>query len=561
MVEVLTLDEVTDVPVAEPVEPRYGAAATLLEKAVQAGCSDPQVAYLLAVAHKRQGKTTEARAALRKIARPDANVFLQMGLLSLQEGVVAQAEQEFARAWQMDNQSFAACYNLLMSRLTLGQVEPALELVPNAVALTPSGEQKRTLTLLAELLRYANNRTGTGHPTDLPVFEVDSPLDSLTQADERRLLELAGGLGHIDTAFLLLKTLAGARTGSADAQEAYLECALARARDLMQRSNWTEAMWLLAPLAQERGASRANQAALNTLLGCCAFLTQDHGRAVTHFTTAVRLVPNDPRLHQNLALAYEFSETSSGRGSGSWSNDLMQAEVHWARFLELLDSVSLPVPPDFPRYLEALEFETLVRVAGLFAAKEKWNNVLNYLQRAHKLRPEDPDILERLFHVYNHAKQPNNARKTLDRLRALRPNDPQLDLYEIDLVEVKNLSDIERMLTEIERIMRRYPDDRRVEERAIDMVSKVIPLMGNLCDQLDEQLNEVVSKVKRLPRYQVDWSALREIMRDLTREFQKLRRITGKCMPLVSNEEHKRIVRDLAEHIDRKIDSCRSMGG
>src|SRR5262249_7220810 len=233
--------------------------------------------------------------------RPDANVFLQMGLLSLQEGVVAQAEQEFARAWQLDNKSFAACYNLLMSRLTLGQVEPALELIPQAVELTSSREQKRTLTLLAELLRYAHDRTETGHPTDLPVFDVDSPLDALTQADERRLLELARGLGHIDTVFQLLKTLAGARTGSAAAQEAYLECALAKARDLMHRSSWTEAAWLLAPLAQERWASRANQAALNNLLGCCAFLTQDHGKAVSYFTTAVRQIPNDPRLHQNLA--------------------------------------------------------------------------------------------------------------------------------------------------------------------------------------------------------------------------------------------------------------------
>ena len=80
-------------------------------------------------------------------------------------------------------------------------------------------------------------------------------------------------------------------------------------------------------------------------------------------------------------------------------------------------------------------------------------------------------------------------------------------------------------------------------------------------DQLTEQLNKVVGQVQHLPRYQVDWSALREIMRDLTKEFQKLRRITGKCLPLVSNEEHKRIVRDLAEHIDQKIESCRSMGG
>ena len=39
MVEVLTLDEVVELPVAEPVDARYGAAAALLEKAVAAGKS------------------------------------------------------------------------------------------------------------------------------------------------------------------------------------------------------------------------------------------------------------------------------------------------------------------------------------------------------------------------------------------------------------------------------------------------------------------------------------------------------------------------------------------
>jgi hypothetical protein len=125
---------------------------------------------------------------------------------------------------------------------------------------------------------------------------------------------------------------------------------------------------------------------------------------------------------------------------------------------------------------------------------------------------------------------------------------------------VKNLSDIERMLTEIEHIRRRHPDDHRVEERAVGMVGNVIPLMGNLCDQLTDQLNKVMGQVGNLPRYQVDWSALREIMRDLMKEFQKLRRITGKCLPLVTSDEHKRIVRDLADHIDQKIEACRQMG-
>ena len=51
-----------------------------------------------------------------------------------------------------------------------------------------------------------------------------------------------------------------------------------------------------------------------------------------------------------------------------------------------------------------------------------------------------------------------------------------------------------------------------------------------------------------------------EVMRDLLKEFQKLRRITGKCLPLVSNEEQRRVVRDLSDHIDRKMEACRSMG-
>src|SRR4051794_3296111 len=90
---------------------RYEAAAQALERAVQAGCQDPNVLYLLALAQKRQGKTAEARAALRKVPRPDANVILQMGLLSLQEGNLTQAEGELARAWMMDNTSYEAGYN------------------------------------------------------------------------------------------------------------------------------------------------------------------------------------------------------------------------------------------------------------------------------------------------------------------------------------------------------------------------------------------------------------------------------------------------------------------
>ena len=172
----------------------------------------------------------------------------------------------------------------------------------------------------------------------------------------------------------------------------------------------------------------------------------------------------------------------------------------------------------------------------------------------------DPELIEKVFHFYNNAKRPQDARKALEQLRHLRPKDPQLDLYELDLIEVKGLNDIERLLTDIDQILKRYPGDARVEERAVTMVGNVIPLMGNLCDQLTEQMSKVFDQVRHLPNYQINWSAVREVMRDLMKEFQKLRRIVGKCLPLVTSDDHKRIVRDLADHIDKKMEACRSMG-
>src|SRR5207245_769390 len=106
------------------------------------------------------------------------------------------------------------------------------------------------------------------------------------------------------------------------------------------------------------------------------------------------------------------------------------------------------------------------RLATRYSEKEKWSSALGYVQRAQRLRPEDFDTLERLFHLYNQAKRPQEARRTLEQLRRLRPGDPQLELYELDLVEVKGLNDIERLLTEIDRVLKRHPDDGRVQDRA-----------------------------------------------------------------------------------------------
>ncbi|HEY7312017.1 MAG TPA: tetratricopeptide repeat protein [Gemmataceae bacterium] len=534
------------IPIAEVIQPHYEVAAQLLERAVQAGCQDANVLYMLAMAHKRQGKLNDARNALRKIRNPDANVVLQMGLLSLQENQLVQAEGELARAWEMDPQSYEICYNLLLTRLTLGKVEDCLTLLPNALELAArrpaeAQEDERRFLLVLQALLQACRKGDNNAPQYVPL------LAELTAADEQRLLKVIRSLGQLDTVHTLLKTLTDARPRSTEVREAYLEAVLVKAKELIDRCAWTDAELLLRPMAREKSGSRATQVGLLNLLGCCACMTQDFDSGIKHFASAIKLTPNDARLHQNLALTYELK------------GELPQADPYWNRYFDLLDD-RVPAPPDIPRYTEHLAYESLGRLALRYGEKEKWSNALSYVQRAAHLRPNDPDTLERLFHLYNQAKRPQDARRTLEALRRLRPGEPQYELYELDLIEVKGLNDIEKLLSEIDRILKRHPNDARVEERAVTMVGNVIPLMGNLCDQLTDQMTKVIDQVRNLPNYQINWSAVREVMRDLLREFQKLRRITGKCLPLVSSDEHRRIVRDLADHIDKKMEACRSMG-
>ena len=181
---------------------RFEQAAAFLEQAIAAGCEDANVFYLLALAFKRQGKASEARTALARIASADANVWLQMGILALQQNVgrtgpsLQQAEQDFARAWQMAPGCYAACHNLLLTRLTLGQLDAANALIPQALASASSADEQRFLTLVQALLRACQDG------------QHDYALAQLTAADEERLLQVVRSLGQIDLTCTLLDMLA-----------------------------------------------------------------------------------------------------------------------------------------------------------------------------------------------------------------------------------------------------------------------------------------------------------------------------------------------------------------
>jgi Flp pilus assembly protein TadD len=520
---------------------RYAEAAALLERASHAGHTAPEVAYMLALAYKRQGKIAEARAALRKITRPDAAVFLQMGLLSLRENNLAQAEGEFSRAAEMDPELFPACYNLLLTRLTLGHTDLAHALLPRAIDLAQSGDDRRFLTLLQSLL---NKSPQQGEAAE----EFDPAFADMPPADEERLLALLLSLGQLDVSHAMLKALAGARPESPPVQEAFAEVVLVKAKTFMDRGDWLPAERELRQLLRVRGLTKAHQTVLSNLLGVCCCLNQDFTGGVRYLGQAVKLASADARLSQNLALAYELQ------------GEIAQADPQWNRYFDLVTAgADLPRPPGHVDYRERLAYEGLVRLGARYTERERWAQALGYIQRAQRLRPRDPDILERLFHLYNHLKRTEDARRALRQLREVKPSEPQYDLFELDLVEVKNLNDIDRMLGEIDRVLKRHPNDGRVEERALTMVANVVPLMRQKADELTDELGKVVDQVRNLPNYKINWSAVSDVVRDLQREYQRLRKITNKCLPLVSRDDHRRTIRDLAELIDRKIEVCRSI--
>jgi tetratricopeptide (TPR) repeat protein len=541
------------VPVAELETATFDDAARLFEKALQAGPACPQIVYMLALAHKRRGNLAAARAALRTIADPDAKVVAQLALLSFREGHFVQSEEEFQRSVQLDPTSYAAGYNLMLVRLGQGKFAACKPMMVQLQALAASEDERRFLAFLDGFLERHKER-GSGKPPPLPNGTPQpSGRAAMSPEEEARLLQILLGFGQMAAVLPLLGALAGERPASQPAQQAFATANLLHARTLVQRCDWEAASQLLVPVAAGidgrsntacRLVSKNVQMATYNLLGCCQCMLQEFERAKEYFSWAIKLSPEDPWLHQNLALACEL-------------NDQMdEAESHWNRYFELQGRAPAP---ELSGYRDRLAYEGCNRLADAFSKKERWNSALAYLQRACRIRPGDFDALERLFHMYNQVRRPEEARRTLGRLRELRPNDPQLELYELDLREIRTLEEIEKMLTDIRKILGKYPNDIRVEEKVVTMVGNIVPLLGRLCDQHTDQLSRIMDQVRRLPNYQINWSAVHDVMRDLIREFQKLRRIAGKCLALLSNEDHKRIVRELVEHIDKKIEICRQM--
>jgi tetratricopeptide (TPR) repeat protein len=527
------------VPQADGSRSELEAAARFLGEAVQAGSQDATVAHMLGLAYKRQGNTRAARQALQSIARPDADTSFQMGILSLDENQLAQADQEFERAWQLKPDFFEAGRNLLFTRLSRGQIETALTILPRVIELTIDSYEQRLLSHLEIALRASRPANGA--------VPLHPGLADLTREGEEWFLKLAQSLGNLQTARGLLTTLSACRPKSAILRDALLEIVVIQGKQLLDRCEWAAAEKLLAPWLREREmAPLATQIGLLNLLGCCAALGQEFETARHFFSAAILLAATDARLHQNLALANE------------WQGQLALAGEAWNRYLELLDA-RIPAPPDSSEHAESLAFECLKRLATRYSEREQWSEALAYLERAQHLRPDDQETLERLFQLLNQLKRPEEARRALRQLQELRPNEPQLKLLELELIEVNSLDNVNRVVSGIERISDKHPKDEWVQNRTAVLLATIITYLEGLNRQVGAQKAKARARLRRLPKYKAKWPEMSEYLRELNSRSQKIRTVAARCLSLASLEYQRQMLNTLIQQINRELERGRAV--
>jgi tetratricopeptide (TPR) repeat protein len=517
----------------------YESAAKFFEKAMIKDWSDPSLAEDLARAYKCQGLISKARRVLQNVARKDPGIAFQIGLLSLEEKRLSQAEEDFARAWAAKPDCFEAGYNLLMTRLSLGELEQAKNILPQVIELAAEQSQRDYLVLIGRVIQ-------NGSSDHLENGEA-ATLADISPEEEQRILEFLQNLGNPDFAAQALSMLAKQQPDNAALSRSYLEAVLVQAKQLLDRGDWQEAAGSLTPLVESMESTpRPTLAALLNLLGCCACLTQDFEVGIHAFASALQIVSRDARLSQNLALAYEMH----GR--------FLEAEPHWNWFLEMLDG-RIPSPPDFPGYKNRLAFECLHRLGVRSSERGKWTSALGFLQRAHQVQPEDVDTLERLFHVLNQLKKPEDARRALRRLRQLRPQDPQMEFFELELIEINNLDNCNRVLAGLEALKGKHPDDARVVERQAQLLGAITVYLKRLSRQIVEQSAKAASRVRRLPSYQEAWPEMKQYLRDLRSRLNRTRKTALRCLALTTSESQRRDLQQIVQQTSQEIDQCQAL--
>jgi hypothetical protein len=156
-------------------------------------------------------------------------------------------------------------------------------------------------------------------------------------------------------------------------------------------------------------------------------------------------------------------------------------------------------------------------------------------------------------------KKSDDARRILRRLQHIRPREPQVELFELELIEINNLDNCNRVLAGLEALHQKYPHDPRMNDRGGQLIGAVIAHLKRLSRQVSEQLDRAAARVRRLPSYKVDWPEMKYYLRDLRGRMQRLKKTAARSQPLAVNDQQRRDLQQLISHADHEIDHCRTL--
>lgn len=440
---------------------------------------------------------------------------------AVRDGRWLDAEMIYVSILQDDPDSVATRWNLFWSRLSMGKTDAAWLVWDETSKGRLSADKRRVLERLWSLM------------TEPP--SVDSPISRLTDEEANELIRAIRWVGRLPFATQALRLMRQHRPLSESVREAWKATALREAWQHFRRHKWLSCEKCLREMVEEQPWS----AGLN-LLGVVLAIQRDFGGAVRQFREALRQIPDDPRIHQNLALTL------------TWAQDPAEAELHWGRYLGLF-SHELPSPQTITHYHRALRFEVLNQRAAAASSRQQDKLARAYWSEAAALCPDDADLLERLFQVQRQTRDLDGARQTLARLRSLRPGEPRYALEELACREVHTVEDFEQWLDHLGRLIRDPALKPTFKESA---ASRGLDHLELCVTHLHQFAHDIRADLSRLPVKSAGWWSARRKLRRVSHDLLWLKDVARYLHPWVNHEASRQRLAWLHDLVGRSVEQC-----
>lgn len=496
----------------------------ILERACQPDRPYQSLArLLLARWHRGAGRWTEARRILRAGRSTDHALLAEQAALDVCEGRLPEAEARYSRILEAEPDSVAVRWNLFWTRLSLGRTKAAWDLwhPPSWDGLPP--EDSKLLQSLRALMQ---------HPPG-----SESLLASLSDEEESQLIRAILSVGRLHSTRIGLDVLRHDRPHSIAAQETWEAVVCRHAWWLFQRHDWLGCEKCLKELLPLRPAP-----SLHNLLGCVLAIQLDFDSAERHFHEAVQRAGDDPRLHQNLALV------------ASWRGDSEEAELHWGRYLGTLP-IEAPRRHGDAEFHRRLRFHLLCQLADEAIRRNRWEIAHAHLLEASSLRPEQVELLERLYRLQKIRGDFAAARQSLARLQSLRPNNGLYRLEELDCYPVRTSDDLECVIQRLGDILHHPSADDWLRHEA---ATRLVPKLHECSRHLHRLARDIIGDLDRLPLGSDGWYQARRELRRLRHDAEWLLGVIDYAMNLTPADDTRSQLGRMQEKTQRLIRQCQN---